>query len=362
MYDHESFLKKLTIVMTDGLIVHDHEFTIIDMNAAAERIFGIRAEEIIGKKFLTDAKCPPRLSLFMSALHPSHAHAAVHRSEPDAPAQIIDVTSTVPKAELRITIVELLDSAGGAAGFARLVVDRTHELESAKSKTEFITVASHQLRTPLTAIHWSFDMLAKAPLKTAERELVRTGVLATEDLLATVDYLLDAAKIEEGKFDYHFEETDLVALLEGVLKTAGLTAQKYEVKLISRFPAMASVRVMADQRKLGVAFLNLVDNAIKYNKPNGAVTIEIESFTKQPYAKVYVKDTGIGISDADREGVFAKFFRAESVKKTRPDGTGLGLFITHNIIGGHGGTVDVVSTLGKGTTFTVTLPLYAAPA
>ena len=113
---------------------------------------------------------------------------------------------------------------------------------------------------------------------------------------------------------------------------------------------------MIDKSRLGLALSNLVDNAMKYNSQGGSVTVRVKPVPQKPYVRIDIEDTGIGILAGDIDKIFTKFYRAPNAQRVKADGTGLGLFITRNIIRQHGGEIGVESTLGRGTTFFFTLP------
>jgi two-component system phosphate regulon sensor histidine kinase PhoR len=114
--------------------------------------------------------------------------------------------------------------------------------------------------------------------------------------------------------------------------------------------------IHADTQKLGMALSNLLDNAIKYNIKNGQVIVKVEPYPNKPYIQIVIKDTGIGIPPEGIKKLFTRFYRGENVVKEQTDGSGLGLFITKNIILRHGGNISVESTLGRGTSFYIVLP------
>jgi len=218
-------------------------------------------------------------------------------------------------------------------------------------------IAAHQLRTPLTAIHWIFEGFAKLEaLPKDDKELAANGLVAARKLLKIVNDLLDVSKIEEGRFGYNFEQTNLVGFMSEVLKNAQVEAQEYDIKLYLDKGAQQQLMVTIDSSKLGLAISNLIDNAIRYNVKGGSVTVSIKSLTDKPYVEVSIADTGIGIPSGNMEKVFTKFFRAENVLKRETEGSGLGLFITKNIINRHGGTIWAESVIDRGTIFHFTLP------
>ncbi|MEK7555575.1 MAG: ATP-binding protein [Patescibacteria group bacterium] len=339
-----------------GVIAYDPNFRILIFNRAAEGIFSIKGEEIIGKVFDLEKAKGPRFRLLAQIIYPSLAPLVVRRSDAGAYPQISDFSFEEPKAELRVTTNKIIDSADHLLGFVKLVHDRTREIEILRSKSEFITVAAHQLRTPSTAVQWALDSLSKESLAPSQKELVDTGLGAATNLLKTINDLLDVSKIEEGRSGYQFENVNIVSFLEEILGELMLLAKQTGIKLYFQKPAESSIVVSVDQQKLKMVLFNLVDNAIKYNVPNGEVTVGLERVNGQPYIQISVKDTGIGVSPAQINKLFTKFFRAENAVKAVPGGLGLGLYIIRNIVKRHGGEIRAESELNRGTTFYFTIP------
>jgi len=194
-------------------------------------------------------------------------------------------------------------------------------------------------------------------LRAEDKEAVTSGLNAATRMLKIVNDLLDVAKIEEGRYGYNLQPVNFVDFLAKLLSGAEAVAKQYSVKLYFDRGPVEGITLTIDPDKLSIAVSNLLDNAIKYNVPNGSVTVKIEQLADKPYLQVSIKDTGIGIPPEDVKKLFSKFFRAENVVKKETAGSGLGLYIAKNIINRHGGVIWAESTLGRGTTFYFTLPL-----
>ena len=349
-------LESIITNLSDGVIAYDNNFQILVFNRAAEDIFGIKKEQVVGQRFGPERAAEPKYKIFTQTMFPSLAPSVLRHSEAGAYPQIVDIS--FPGRELRVSTDRLIDDTKGVIGFVKLVQDRTREVELMKSKSEFITIAAHQLRTPLTAINWIFEGFAKSDaLPKDDRELAGNGLTATRKLLKIVNDLLDVSKIEEGRFGYNFEQTNLVDFISEILKNAQVVAKEYGVNLYLDKGAQQEVLVTIDPNRLGLALSNLIDNAIRYNVANGSVTIGIRPLTESSYVEVSVADTGIGIPPENMDKVFSKFFRAENVMKKETEGSGLGLYITKNVINRHGGTIWAESVIDRGTTFYFTLPI-----
>jgi signal transduction histidine kinase len=174
-----------------------------------------------------------------------------------------------------------------------------------------------------------------------------------------VDSLLTLARADEGRFDLYREPVELTPLTNEVVETARLLGE--DAGLVILAPHIENAEVLGDLTRLRQLFLNLVTNAIKYTPRGG--TVEITVHRDESVVRVAVRDTGIGIAAADLPFVFERFWRADRVRSRASErgGFGLGLAISHWIAQAHGGSLDVQSRLGRGSTFTVTLPLAGAP-
>ena len=352
---------RLTTLIADlgeGVVAYDNQFKIQIFNPAAERIFGVHREQVLGQVFGPERAQDPPFRLLAQTIFPSLAPLVVEVSEPGASPQIVDLSFTEPKRELRVSTNKITGPKGEMLGFVKLIRDKTREAEIIHSKSEFITIAAHQLRTPLTTIHWVFEGLkGKEKLEAEDKELLASGLLNSVKLIKIVNDLLDVSKIEEGKFGYDLRETDFIQFLSNILTNAEALAKKYEVKLYFDRGKETAIKVMVDTNRLGLAISNLIDNAIKYNVRNGFVTVGLRRLPDKPYVQISIKDTGIGVPPAEINKLFSKFFRSENAVRTDTEGSGLGLYITRNIINRHGGVIWAESTLGRGTTFYFTLPL-----
>lgn len=349
-------INKLISNIDDAVISYDKDFKVVVWNKAAEDIFKLRKEDIVGKIISPEKIADPAFKMIVQTIFPSLAPAVVKKSLPGEYPQLLDISFSDPDLELSVSTDRILDEEENPVGFIKIIRNRTREVNLLRSKSEFITVAAHQLRTPLTAVHWIFETFAKNDsISGSDKELVSNGLTASVKLLKIVNDLLDVSKIESGKFGYNFIEIDIGMFMDDLLKNANLLAKKFGVNLYFEKPK-SPITIHGDPQKLGIAFSNIIDNAIKYNIKNGQVIVGIEAFPNKPYIQISVKDTGIGMDKASLDKLFTKFFRGENVVKEQTEGSGLGLYITRNIILRHGGNISAGSSLGRGTVFYIVLP------
>ncbi len=355
-------LQTIIADLNDGVVAYDNNFKMLVFNKAAEQIFNVKADRILQQSFTLQVKerLPAEYRLLLAVLFPALAPIVVRRSEPGIYPQVLDFTFTEPAVELRVSTSRILGDADESLGFIKIVRDRTREIGLLRSKSEFIEIASHQLRTPLTGIVWAWESLVNEELKPETHTLVVSGLQATKHLGDIIDDMLDVSRIEEGRFGYDFVSQDIVAFLQKIVDEASLAATKYQVKVYFDRPPEKNIAITFDPKKLAIAVSNLIDNALKYNVKNGEVVVKVESIPQEPYIKVSVRDTGIGIPEKDLPKLFAKFFRSDNASRFATEGTGLGIYITKNVVERHGGKIWVESELNRGTTFAFTLPIDPA--
>jgi len=231
------------------------------------------------------------------------------------------------------------------------------ELDSAKS--QFVSIAAHQLRTPLSGIKWLFKMLLAGDygdLNSDQKEVVERGYQMVIRMISLVSDLLDVARIESGKIEYHFQKMDIAEIVAGLAQEQEKIIKKEGANvLLGITGACGPLFADVDKERLSMALRNLLDNAVKYSRAGGVVNISVAR--EEAFAMIEIKDGGIGISESDIPKLFGKFFRGENASGGQLSGTGLGLFIAKSIVGAHDGTLTVESKLGQGSSFVIKLPL-----
>jgi len=230
--------------------------------------------------------------------------------------------------------------------------------QASKAKSEFVSVAAHQLRTPLTAIRWIYETLSQAKdISPAHQEVIRNGVQATDNLIITVNDILNVARIDEGHMTYAKQEHDFRELLDGILTETEFDAKHKGITFRFHIQKEASFVFMFDWEKMDMVVRNLLSNSMKYTEVGGIVQLYISQ--KNHDLVMVVADNGIGIPLAQQPRIFTKFFRADNALLYQTNGSGLGLYVTRNIVEKHNGTIDLESREGEGAMFTVRIPMHS---
>ena len=251
---------------------------------------------------------------------------------------------------------------------AKLLIRRDLELSRANErlraldqmKTDFVSVATHQLRTPLSAIKWTISMLLSGdagPITEEQRTLLKKVYDSNDRMVALLKEMLFSDKVESGVMEAKRMTSLIPELPEQLILELEPIAAKRSVTLRFEHPDAAYEPVRLEPKLLRAVLQNLLENAIKYSKEGGTVTLRIEAHDAKTV--ITVSDTGIGIPESSQKNIFTRFFRAENAVRLETDGSGLGLFIIQSILERNNGSIRFVSKENEGTTFTVELPNVA---
>ncbi len=251
----------------------------------------------------------------------------------------------------------LKNKKGDVIGCVVVFRDVTKEREIDKAKTEFVSLASHQLRTPLTSIKWYAEMLLDGDagkLTKEQKRFTREIYIGNQRMVDLVNALLNVSRIELGTFTVEPEllsiESIAISLIHEVQSQIKAKKIKFSKKIDKNLP-----KIKSDPKLLRMVFQNILSNAIKYTPKNGKVSMEI--IKQKTDILIKVSDSGYGIPEDQKDKIFTKLFRADNIRAMDTEGTGLGLYIIKSIINDMGGKIWFESKENKGTIFYVTIPL-----
>jgi signal transduction histidine kinase len=226
-----------------------------------------------------------------------------------------------------------------------------------EAKDEFVSMASHQLRTPLTSVKGYISMVLEGDvgkITNMQRQLLGEAFTSSERMVHLINDFLNVSRLQTGKFMLEIKPIDLSKVVSQEVDSLQTTANARGLKLQYRAPSAFPV-LYIDEGKIRQVIMNFIDNAIYYSSEETAIRIELT--TEEGDAVFKVKDTGIGVPKKEQSHLFTKFFRATNARKQRPDGTGVGLFLAKKVIVAHGGSIVFESTEGEGSTFGFRLPV-----
>jgi two-component system NtrC family sensor kinase len=331
---------------SDAILVTDDENRILLLNDAAFQFLDLGVSAAVGQ--ILDASAAVGQSAF--EVVPNEELRYLFSK---AAGGEVNLQAEVPSSDGRTFNAHL--TRVPEIGYVVVMQNITHLKELERLKNEFVSTASHDLRSPLTSIRGFVDLLEMVgPLNEQQKtftEKIRKGVI---DITTLIEDLLDLGRIEAGTA-FEFEPVSLGEVIaESVESLRGQAVSKNQRLEIYMPPTLPYV--LGNRLRLNQVVNNLIGNAVKYTPDGGDVQIWSEQQDGQ--LLVHVRDTGIGISAEDQEKLFQKFYRVKSRETEDIPGTGLGLAITKSIVERHGGRIWVSSELGKGSTFTFLLPAH----
>lgn len=238
------------------------------------------------------------------------------------------------------------------------ILGKKEQVNIESIKSDFVSLASHQLRTPLSAIKWYTEMLMaqkNGRLTAKQEEYLKEIYRSNERAINLVNDLLDVSRIQEGEIHLEFRPTKVEQVVQEIIDSFNTLIRAGKVSINFEILNGPLPPVETDQGKLKRIIINLLSNSIKYTPSQGKIRLVVEK--SDEHLTVSVSDSGVGIPEEDQPKVFDKFFRGKNVIKLSPDGTGLGLFIAKSLVEAMGGEIGFSSEEGKGTTFYVKLPL-----
>jgi signal transduction histidine kinase len=265
-------------------------------------------------------------------------------------------------ATYRPKLTRILDSEGFLYGVLMLLQDVTQFTELDRMKSDFIATLAHEFRTPVTSINMSVDILNQGllgPLNERQKELIMSAREDCFRLSKLARELLQLSKLESGRVALRNEELDLRTLIDATLRPLLVQFGEKGVRLVTDVPENLP-RIVADEQQMTWVITNLVTNALKYTDAGGSVALRVRAGDAD--VQFEVEDTGVGIPREHLESIFDKFVQVRRTNDATPGSVGLGLSIAKEIVEMYGGRIAVRSDVGKGSVFTVRLPLGSLPA
>lgn len=325
-------LKAVTNNMDEGLLFLDNSGEIVSINKSAVRFFASEKQELIGKNLLT-------LSLGKEI------------------EKLFAKIDTAGKGSLLLSrgssYYQLNGSKIGDKGMVLLIMDVTEKTASEKLRREFSANVSHELKTPLQSVLGYSEIMLNGLVKEDDRpRFLRKIYDEAKNLLQLIDDIIKLSRLEEQQQDM-LEKFNLRKVLEQAVQRMADKASKNKITVNLECGAVEYL-MQGIPSMLEEVFANLLDNAIKYNRPGGSVTMKV--IEKENKWVISVADTGIGIAPEEKDRIFERFYRIDKSRHKAVEGTGLGLSIVKHGIIFHKGTIKVLSAQGKGTEFVIKLP------
>ena len=331
--------------LTDGILLLDMNGKVEIVSPMAREFLKKEENEIVGNNFF-DLVNDEKFKELKELLKEDERIKAVHRKEVDVGDNLsLEVSSIFLKAESVDKEILII------------LHDITRDKLVEKMKTEFVSIAAHQLRTPLSAIKWTIKMMLDGDagkITEDQKDLLEKTYISNERMIGLINDLLNVTRIEEGRFLYRQEKIQLEDIVGLVVESSAELLEMRKIKLDIDVPKDLMPEVKVDKEKMSLVVQNLLENAVKYSKEGSEIKIILENKGSEALFKII--DKGVGIPKNQQERIFTKFFRGDNVVALETEGSGLGLYTTKNIVEAHKGKIWFESEENKGTTFYFTVP------
>lgn len=338
----------------EGLIMFDPAGDIELFNKPAQKLLGYREKYLVGHSY-------GRLPASKTPDGPLMAEAERPVVRALRSGRVVEETIYYHRRDGRVfpalATVAPVKAGGQLIGAIEVFRDITRERELDAAKEDFLSLASHQLRTPLSTISWYSELMlggGDENLTKEQRQYLEEIYQSNHRMVALVNSLLNVSRIDTGTFRVYPEPTDIIRLSKSIVRDLEPRIFRRKIDFVEEYPARLP-KIMADPKLLSIVLENLTTNAVKYTPEAGRVVLQIARRAEQ--IRITVRDTGYGIPESAQDHIFTKMFRAENARQQSPDGNGLGLYICKAIIEASGGKIWFESQENRGTTFHVTLPI-----
>ncbi|HTK59919.1 MAG TPA: ATP-binding protein [Candidatus Baltobacteraceae bacterium] len=339
--------------LADGVIGLGADGAISFLNAAAEGLIGRTAQEARGQRIraLVALRCDTDPDFHIA----DYIDSALNGNAIPLPENVYLLRPDGAKIYISGMAVPIFDERKRPDGAILVLQDISYVREVDQMKTGFLSVAAHQLRTPLSTIRWFLELLidpSEGKLKKNQRMFAENAYLSLRKMVGLVNRLLAVTRLEGGRVPFKPEPTDLKALTKDILESLKQKLSERKLDIALALPDLPTVPL--DPTLAREVFVNLIENAIRYTPDGGKIAIEARDEGDEIVWSV--TDTGIGIPKAQQEKIFEKFYRAANAVEHTSEGSGLGLYLAKFIVDAWGGEIGFTSEEGKGATFRVTVP------
>ncbi len=347
----ETILENLTI----GIIEFDTDFTIFRINKTAEVLLGTTREKTVGKRISPEEKTHLRsLSKIMFDWQTEK-----HTEKSGKSITYNEVTLDYPKKkELQIVTIPIRKVPYVKIfGFIKLLRDVTYEKAVNREKNEFISIVAHQLNTPLDATQWALETVLTEETTLKQKELLEKILSTNNNLSQITTDLLNTARIDGGEFTFDLKKNNIANVVKKYVKNFSSKATEKKIRLTFTNKTPDLPEFLFNPEKMGIVFKNILTNAIDYTPEGGSISVTL-THSNDGYVVIIIRDTGIGIPKEELNRLFTKFYRSKEALLMETDRSGLGLYITKNIIDKHQGQISIESEKGAGVTVTIRLPIH----
>ena len=348
LVDNQAFLSSIIHTVRESLLVLDHNFFVLSANTHFLNTFKVSEEDTVGTLLFELGNHQWDIDALKDLL--------IKILPTNNPVIDFEVEHDFPHIGKKVMLLNAYRVEFEGQYKDRILIaieDITDKTETDRRKDDFLSIASHELKTPLTTIKGLVQLLQRMPPEGASEKYLSTLDKVgnyVDRLNNLITELLDTSKIQSGNIELHNEPFIIDKTIKDTVENLSLATPAYQIAL----SGSANASVLGDELQISQVLNNLISNAIKYSPGEEKVDVHVSRVGN--FVKVSITDYGMGISPHDKTKIFDRFFRARDIQKKFP-GLGIGLYISHEIIANHKGSLWVESEIGKGSTFSFTLPI-----
>lgn len=336
----------------EGLLVVDRDGNISEANVYALRALGYLEDELVGQNFLRAIEALDQHGQPIDPLNRPITRALTKGEAVTDYANLLRRDGTTLPVLITVSPIVIDGKPEGAIEIFR---DLTREKQLDLAKDDFVSIASHQLRTPATGVKSILAMLAKGdfgPINQLQQKYLDLAIQSNDRQLSIIEDLLSVARADAGTMELDLDYIDLADLTRQVIDEQRSCVEDRRQSLGVSLPDTA--KVVADDQKIRMVIDNLINNASKYTPPQGSILVELRQTPHQ--TRLRVEDTGVGVPAEHMDTIFSKFGRVDNELSVQGESTGLGLYLAKRIVAMHNGDITLESVVGQGSVFEIILP------
>lgn len=339
--------------LTDAVVFYGKNSKIIYYNDSFKQLAGLQDDELknfeIGTRLIKNEKYLNLALIFFPSVVSKNI-----KTLREKPIEIIDVEIFQPE-EIHFQIANLELNYNKNKYLVKIISDKTAIIKKEKEISEFLNLSAHHIRTPLNEIKWALETM-KNGVNGDNLEIMNTTLKIIDNTLMLAEGILLSIQIETGKVKIAEEENDVNEVIKNLLQIIEEIIKERKLKVDVNIDVNAA-KFKFDKRILSVVLFAILENAALYNKEFGEIKIEAERLQDKPFVRISVSDTGCGIPESEQAKIFGRYFRGEKAKEIKPQGFGLGTYLSKKLTELLGGSINFISERDKGTTFFVEIPV-----
>ncbi len=356
-------IEQFAAALSDAVVLYDASFRIVSCNASFARLVRLQPITLRGLEVTSSLVNSPEYRRLALIFFPAVMAERLEVIQA-APVEIVRISLTTPEelhfriAALKLNLPARLAGGGDTTYAVKVITDETNQVIRDREITEFLELSAHHMRTPLNEIKWSLESINLKSLAPETVAPIRTSLDTIKIALALAEGILMSIEVETGGLKVSTESSQLGVIVDAALDILANSIAERQLKIGVEIAPEAEQFVF--DKKIFLVILHAIfENAVRYNRAGGTVNIKARRLTERPVIEISVVDSGVGIPTHEQGRMFERHFRGDQGRELKPEGFGLGLYMTKRLVELIGGSVSFISKEGEGSTFSLYIPADA---